>query len=197
MRLNSIRTRTLIVLILIGMAIVFILGGMWTYTISQNIRQNIINTDLHDSDMMASYVHEYVESVKTSIILVSDEPDFIQAVGDENLTHIKMVADDLVNSTAQDDIAYITDKKGRLLYSTSVGSFMPLTTNIEMDQNASYISGIYYSGEFKDYVFAISAPIKDNGTTMGYISDEVRPKDLYDYLSRERTGPVDHIAMVD
>jgi len=197
MRLNSIRTRTLIVLILIGMAIVFILGGLWTYTISQNIRQNIIITDLHDTDMMASYVHEYVESVKTSVVFVSGEQDVILAVRERNIPHLKMVSDELANTTPHDNIAYITDKNGQLIYSTAAGGFMPLTMNIELDKNASYITGIYYSDEFKDYVFAITAPIKDNGTIVGYISDEVRPNDLYNYLNKERTGPVDHIVLVD
>ncbi len=116
MRLNSIRTRTLLVLILICMAIALILGGLWAYTISQNIRSDIITTGLSHSDIIAEYVHEYLDSVRSTVVLVSEDSDVIRAVRENDSAGLKLSVDNLVNTTPQEDIAFITDTDGRLLY---------------------------------------------------------------------------------
>lgn len=198
MRLNSIRTRTLLVLILICMAIVLMLGGLWLYTLSQNIKNNVIMADLHDSHLMANYVYRYVEGVETSVIMVSSHQDMVKAIRDRNMTIASRLLNQLVDTTPQDDIAYLTDKDGKLLYSTcSTATLTQDLRNITQGKNASYISGIFYSGEFNDHVFAIVSPVRDNGSIIGYVIDEVSPADLDNFIIKEKTGHVHQIILVD
>ena len=188
-------------LILICVAIVFIMGGIWLYTTSQNIKRTVSATDLHDSELMANYVRMYVESLEASEALATSEPGTIKALEENNSTLAKVVFDGLVTSTPQDDIAFLVDHNGKILYHTCA---MPDRSHaleppafIDLSKNATYVTGIYYSDEFRDHVFAVVSPVMENGSIIGYVYDEVRPLDLYAIVMEEKKDNIDHVILVD
>jgi signal transduction histidine kinase len=187
-------------LILICVAIVFIMGGIWLHTTSQNIIKTVSTTDLHDSGLMADYVRMYVESVEASEALATGEPGTIKALDENNPALARPDLDGLVASTTQDDIAFLVDRNGTLLYHTCRTpdrSQAPVPAFIDLRKNISYVTGVFYSDEFKDYVFAIVSPVRENGSIIGFVYDEVRPTDLYLYMMREKNDLIDHMILVD
>ncbi len=84
------------------------------------------------------------------------------------------------------------------MYGTATGATVALAIDHTFDfTNNSYVTDIFFSNEFGDQVFAVVAPIKDNGSVIGYVYDEVHPTDLDEHLNRSRSGTVHHIALVD
>jgi signal transduction histidine kinase len=198
MRFDSIRTRTLIALILICVAIVIIMGGIWLYTTSQNIKSYVYTTNLHDSRLLANYVHMYVDSVENAVYVISVDPDAISAIREQNVTEIKPDIDGLVTSTSQEDVALLMDKDGRLLYCTgAMISGLSSQYIIDGNKNDTYVTGIYFSNMSGGHVFAIVSPVRDNGSIMGYVCDEVRPVDIDLFLEKHKMGPIHHAILVD
>jgi signal transduction histidine kinase len=188
-------------LILICVAIVFIMGGIWLYTTSQNIKTTVSATDLHDSGLIANYIRMYVESVEVSEALASSEPETLKALDENNLSLAKVVLDSLVASTPQDDIAFLVDRNGKLLYHTCRTPDRPQAPEpssfIDLGKNATYVTGIFYSGEFRDHVFAVVSPVSENGSVIGYVYDEVCPVDLCSFVIRAKGDFIDHVILVD
>jgi len=189
------------VLILICVAIVFIMGGIWLYTTSQNIKTTVLTADLHDSGLIANYVWMYVESLEASEVLASSEPDTIKALNENNSTLAKIEIDGLVAATPQDSIAFLVDRNGKILYYTCRTPDGPQVSGsaafIDLRKNATYVTGIFYSDEFRDYVFAVVSPVRENGSIIGYVYDEVRPVDLYSFLIRAKGDFIDHVILAD
>jgi signal transduction histidine kinase len=189
------------VLILICVAIVFILGGLGLYTTSQNLRSSVFSADAHDSDLIADYVQVYLGSVETPVEMVSEDSGTVSAIRERNLTHVKEVFRELVSATPQEDIAFMVDRDGRLLYSTCSTATPPMGPEIDEilkeSSNRSYVTDIFYSGEFRGYVFAVVSPIRYEDRIIGYVYDEIDPSGLQAFMVREKHFPVYHFILVD
>ncbi len=198
MRLDSIRTRTLMALILICVAIVIIMGGIWLYTTSQNVKKTVSMVDLHDTELIADYIRIYVESVETPEELASGEPRSIRALEENNSALAAAELDSLAASTPQDDIVFLVDRNGTPLYHTPSPNDLPSRpVFIDPSKNTTYVTGVFYSGEFGDYVFAVVSPVRENGSVIGFIYDEVRLSDLYGLIMQRKGDYADHVLLVD
>lgn len=74
---------------------------------------------------------------------------------------------------------------------------MLLYSPVDLRKNVSYVTGIFYSDESMGYVFAVASPVRENGSIIGYVYDEVRPTDLYSFIIKERKDFINHFILVD
>ena len=188
-------------LILICVAIVFIMGGIWLYTTSQNIKETVSAADLRDCELMANYVGMYVESLEASEALATGQPGTMRALDENNSSLAKVELDGLVAATPQDDIAFLVDRNGRPLYHTCAAPDPPggrkTSAFLDLSKNTTYVTGIFYSDEFKDYAFAVVSPVREKGGIIGFVYDEVRPSDLYLFVAGEKKDYIDHVILAD
>jgi len=200
MRMNSIRTRVMVVLVLIGILVVVVFGGIELYNASIGIEHDTSVFDLQDSRYLANYVHMFMDNITSDINIVSTSPDTIRAIEDGNVSHLKEIAENLNRDSPQISVVYFEDDKGDLIYSTR-----PLDTFYRTfgwytkaeKSNTDTVTGLYYNNAINDYALTVLYPVMDGNRTIGRVIAVVKPLALQASIQSQVTNPGENVLIVD
>lgn len=205
MRLNSIRTRTVLVLLSICILIVLVLGGIWSYSTYQTMKNDISMENLQDARLLSGYVDSLTYDIAADEIVAAGSPDMIESFKNGNMERLGNIGDSLLSSVPKSSLVIILDGEGKIVYHSKGDHTTSFVTNGYFDQavktNGTYVTGLYYSNSQKGYVFSIANPIKDNGSIIGYIIISILPDQLDRIVNllieQQRINSVRNIFIVD
>ena len=201
MRLNSIRTRTAIVLLSTGILIVLVLGGLWVYTTYVSMSSEIRQSNLQDARLVSGYVDAFTQKIVSSADVAAGSPDVVDAIRGNNIERLRLAGDNLASVIRESDVVVILDNESNVLYHSKGASTTGFVTagwyDEALKKNDTYITGLYYSYSLNDLVFGIVVPVQDRGSSIGYIITSVQPEKLDQELQRQRISPDRNIIVVD
>ena len=201
MRLNSIRTRIMLVLLVAGILIILVFGGIELYNARQGILSDTRVFDRQDSRYLANYVDMYMGNIEGQVNIVSKSPDTIRAMQGKDVSHLKEIADNLKMDTPQTGLVSFIDINGNILYSTNdhnIETTRPYNRSELMPlSDSDPVTGIYYSDILNNYTVAIFDPIKNNNTTIGGTMVMVPPQILMNNIQSQIINPNENVLIVD
>ncbi len=201
MRLNSIGTRTMLILVAVSILIVLTLGGLWLHTTRQLLEDNIYSSDRSDSRQLAEYIRTYLDDITNNLNIISTNPDTINAIRSNDSIRLQQIIENLNMSSPHIDAVAIIDNSGRILRGTRVSQVLNIDLYpwyAEMTQyKTPYITGIYHSYSANEYAFAILTPIQDNNMIYGRIMAVITPDTLHDNIKAHYYNSHDNIMVVD
>ena len=201
MRLNSIRIRTMIVLLVLCVLIILVFGGIELFHARQGITNDTKTYDLQDSRYLANYVHLYIDNITGEADVISTSNDTIHALQGRDIPHLKEIADNLKGNTPQTSLVSFLDNNGSLLYSTK-GLDLNIVRSygwysLALNSNTTYITGIYYSYTIHDYAIALVDPVRDNNTIIGRTLVLIQPQALQASIQSQLINPAENVIIVD
>ncbi len=201
MRLNSIRTRTMLVLLAVCILIILIFGGIELFNAQQGIKNDTKVDDQQDSRYMANYVHLYMDNITNEVDIVSTSPDTIRAIDERDIPHLQEIANNLKSNTARSVIVSFIDSDGNLLYSTKNINITTLRSyswyEESLNSSTKYVTGIYNSSTLNDYAIALLDPIQENHTILGRTMVIILPQTLQENIQSQVINPHENVLIVD
>ncbi len=201
MRLSSISTRTMLILISVSVLLVLVLGGLWLYTTRQSIENDLYSSDIQDSRHMAESVKMYLDDISSNVDIVAADPYTLVSLQANDSARIMQILENLKMSAPRPDAALFVDNGGQVLYSTSAKHVQNITVTSwygEMaNSSGTYVTGLYKSNTLNDYAFAVLSPVRNGTTTIGRIMVVFTPENLQDSLKEHNLDPRDNIIVVD
>lgn len=95
MRIISIRTRILAIILLTGLVISLSLGALWIYNAHETNKSNAEQYGLRDSRLIASHVEMYVKKAMGATGIIAADPNTVAAVKPGDAARIKPIANNL------------------------------------------------------------------------------------------------------
>ena len=201
MRLNSIRTRTAIILLSLGVLIVLMVGGLWVYTTYTSMMTDIRQSNLEDARTIAGYVDVFMNNIVIAERVTAGSQDTIDAVRSNDTGRLKAIGDNMASTIPDLDVAVILDTNASVLYhskgANTTGFIHSGWYDLARKQNGTFITGLYYSESLQDHVFSVSVPVIDRGSTVGYIIASADPRRLDREIQQRQTSPDRNILIVD
>ena len=201
MRLNSIRIRTMLVLLAVCILIILVFGGIELFNAQQGIKNDTKAYDQQDSRYLANYVHLYMDNITSEADIVSTSPDTIRAINARDIPHLTEIADNLKNDTAQSVIVSFIDGDGNLLYSTKNINIATVRSydwyGDASKSTTKYVTGVYYSNTLNDYAIALLDPIQENHSILGRTMIIILPQTLQDSIQSQVINQHENVLIVD
>ena len=180
MRLHSIRTRTVLVLLSIGILIVLVLGGFWIYATYDTMKNDISASDLQDARFLSAFVDSFLHDIAADEVVTASSPDMIESINRNDTERLRRIGDSLVPVMKSPDSIVILGQEGNVLYSSAGSNTTGFVSydwyDMAMKTNVTYITGIYYNEDLEDYVFSVSVPVADQGKVIGHIIASFMPE---------------------
>ena len=200
MRMNSIRTRVMVVLVLIGLLVVILFGGIELFNAKQGIEHDTSVSDLQDSRFLAGYVHMFMDNISSAVNIVATSPDTAQAVEGRNISQLGEIAQNLDRNSPQISAIYFDDANGSLLYST--GPADPSYPRFDryakaIRSNIGLVTGLYYNSALRDYALSVIYPVMDSNRTVGRAVAVILPRALQQSIQSQVINPAENVIVVD
>ncbi len=201
MRLHSIRTRTVLVLLTIGILIVLVLGAFWIYATYDTMKKDISASDLQDARFLSAFVDSFLHDIAADQIVAATSPDMIESINSNDTERLRRIGDSLVPVMKDPDSIAILGQGGNILYhsagSNATGFAGYDWYDAAMKTNGTYVTGIYYNEDLEDYVFSISVPVADQGKVIGHIIASFMPQTLNTAVQQQRINPDRTLIVID
>lgn len=201
MRHDSIRTRTILVLLAISLLILLVIGGLWVYSTYRTVKSDIVLSNMQDARLISRYVDSYLANIALADGVVAGSPDTIEAVLRNDRGRLKQIGDSLNESLPDSDLIVILDNRSNVLYHSKGANTTGFVTegwySEALKKNGTYVSGLYYSYSTKRYVFSVVVPVKTGGSTIGYIISPITPDTLNSAIQQQLIHPGRNILVVD
>jgi len=201
MSLNSIRIRTALILLSIGVLIVLVLGGLWVYSTYTMMKSDISMSNLQDARLLSRYIVAFTSYISGMEQIFAASPDTIDAIRTNDSARLKLIGNNLFSMISEAEVVVILDPDGKILYHSDGGIISGLVVSGWFDevvkQNGTYVTGLFYSESLKKPLFSITTPVMDNGTVIGYIFASVPPDTLDQNIQQQRINPDRNLIVVD
>ncbi len=201
MRLDSIRTRTAIVLLFIGVLIVLVVGGFWVYSTYETMKTDIRQSNLQDARMVSRYVDVFTNNIVIAERVTAGDRDTIEAIRQNDRELLTVIGDNMASTIPDLDVAVILDKNANVLYHSKGASTTRFVTSGWFDkakkQPGTFVTGLYYSESLKNYVFSVAVPVTEGDSVVGYIVSSVDPRRLDQEIQQRQADLNGNIIVVD
>lgn len=149
MRLYSIRTRTVLVLLSIGILVVLVLGGTWIYATYGSMKKDISASDLQDARLLSAFVDSFMHDIAADETVAASSPDMIESINRNDTERLRRIGDSLVPAMQYPDNLAILGREGNVLYhsagTNATGFINDSWRSAALKANGTHVTGIYYN----------------------------------------------------
>jgi PAS domain S-box-containing protein len=201
MRLESIRIKTAIALLAIGILIALVFSGFWIYTTYHTMKSDIGLSNLQDARLLSAFFSSFNEKIAGEQNVAASDPDLIEAIKSDNKEQSRLLGNKIVAAMPEANITIILDRDGNILFHSKGGNTSEFVDSgylaKSVNKNGMYITGLYFSHSLKDYVYSIAVPVRDNGSVVGIIVSSFLADTVEQEIEQLRIDPTRNIIIVD